>query len=123
MAIAEPKGVAHKVEALTVQLLEMNNELNLIKQENLQLTQKIIQLVNRVEELSELNAELSANIACIDPSSSTDELLAIDSRALRDYMRSIQPDLDLTIELEDNETGDPFEIKLPITANFFWPSV
>ena len=77
MAIAEPKGVAHKVEALAAQLLEMNNELTLIKQENIQLSKAINQLINRVEALSDVNTELSEKIACIDSSSSTDELLAI----------------------------------------------
>ena len=51
------------------------------------------------------------------------ELLAIDSRALRDNMRKMGPDVDLTVEIIDQETGEPFEITLPITANFFWPSV
>ena len=51
------------------------------------------------------------------------ELLAIDSRALRDNMRKMGPDVDLTVEIVDQETGEPFEITLPITANFFWPSV
>jgi len=51
------------------------------------------------------------------------ELLAIDSRALRDNMKLSNPDIDLTIELFDNESGEPFEASLPINANFFWPSV
>tara|TARA_R100000315_G_C5219244_1_gene131520 strand:- start:135 stop:1019 length:885 start_codon:yes stop_codon:yes gene_type:complete len=51
------------------------------------------------------------------------ELLAIDSRALRDYMRKISPDVDLSVEIIDNETGEPFTVNLPITVNFFWPSV
>ena len=51
------------------------------------------------------------------------ELLAIDSRALRDNMRKMGPDVDHTVEIIDQETGEPFEITLPITANFFWPSV
>ena len=51
------------------------------------------------------------------------ELLAIDSRALREYMKSVSPDVDLNIEIIDRETGEPFEITLPITTNFFWPSV
>ena len=51
------------------------------------------------------------------------ELLAIDSRAIRDYMRKVSPDLDLKTEIVDQETGDPFDITLPITTDFFWPSV
>jgi len=49
------------------------------------------------------------------------ELLALDSRALRKYMRSIQPDIDTTLVLEDNNTGEDFEIDLPIGTDFFWP--
>jgi len=52
-----------------------------------------------------------------------EELLAIDSKALRDYMTKISPDVDLTINLTDNETGEPFTANLPININFFWPSV
>ena len=49
------------------------------------------------------------------------ELLALDSRALRKYMRSIQPDIDLTLVLEDPTTGEDFEVELPIGTDFFWP--
>ena len=49
------------------------------------------------------------------------ELLALDSRALRKYMRSLQPDIDTTLVLEDNSTGEDFEIDLPIGTDFFWP--
>ena len=51
------------------------------------------------------------------------ELLAIDSRALRDYMNKVSPDIDLTVNLVDKESGEPFETTLPIGVNFFWPSV
>ena len=43
-------------------------------------------------------------------------LLARDSRALREYIKEIQPDIDLNVTLEDGS-----EISLPITMNFFWP--
>jgi len=49
------------------------------------------------------------------------ELLALDSRALRTYMKDIQPDIDTTLVLEDNTSGDDFEIELPIGTDFFWP--
>ena len=49
------------------------------------------------------------------------ELLAIDSRALRTYVKQVSPDIDLNIEIVDQETGDPFELSLPIDVNFFWP--
>ena len=46
--------------------------------------------------------------------------LAKDSRALREYIREIQPDVDLTTTIiKDN--GDSEDITLPININFFWP--
>jgi hypothetical protein len=49
------------------------------------------------------------------------ELLAIDSRALRKFVNSITPDVDLTIEAVSEETGEPFRSKFPIGVDFFWP--
>ena len=49
------------------------------------------------------------------------ELLAIDSRALRTYVKQVSPDIDLKIEIVDQETGEPFELDLPIDVSFFWP--
>lgn len=50
-----------------------------------------------------------------------EELYAIDSRALREYMKTVQPDVDMDIEFIDEETGEPFTLSLPIGVNFFWP--
>ena len=44
-------------------------------------------------------------------------LLARDSRALREYINKIQPDVDLTFFPEGNESG----VSIPIGVNFFWP--
>ena len=49
------------------------------------------------------------------------ELLAIDSRALRKFMNSVTPDIDLTIEAVDGETDDNFRTQLNIGLDFFWP--
>lgn len=43
-------------------------------------------------------------------------LLARDSRALREYVRDIQPDVDLKYTLPSGQTID-----LPINLSFFWP--
>jgi hypothetical protein len=43
-------------------------------------------------------------------------LLARDSRALRKYIKEIQPDVNLTFLDDSNE-----EIAIPINLNFFWP--
>lgn len=43
-------------------------------------------------------------------------LLARDSRALREYIRKIQPDVDLTVVLDSGES-----LEMPINLSFFWP--
>ena len=48
------------------------------------------------------------------------QLLARDSRALRQYISKIQPDIDLSYEYEDNR-GNIEKIPVPIGINFFWP--
>ena len=45
-------------------------------------------------------------------------LLARDSRALRNHVREIGPDVDLSYI-----TDDGTEISIPITVNFFWPDL
>ena len=48
------------------------------------------------------------------------ELLARDSRALRNYISGVQPDVDLIYKYED-KNGDFVTIPVPIGLNFFWP--
>ena len=43
-------------------------------------------------------------------------LLARDSKALRDYVKAIQPDVDLNVTLESGS-----EVRVPIGLRFFWP--
>ena len=45
-------------------------------------------------------------------------LLARDSRALRQYVTDIQPDVDLTFKLNSGQ-----EVAIPIGLNFFWPDL
>ena len=47
-------------------------------------------------------------------------MLARDSRDLRQYMRSIQPNIDLVFEHTDEE-GTQESVDIPINVNFFWP--
>lgn len=46
------------------------------------------------------------------------QLLARDSRALREHIRVSQPDVDLNAVLDSGE-----EVKVPIGLNFFWPDL
>ena len=51
------------------------------------------------------------------------QLLARDARALREYVKEIQPDVDLTYDLE-TEAGDvKGGVKIPIGVTFFWPDL
>jgi hypothetical protein len=47
-------------------------------------------------------------------------LLARDSRALRQYIQQVQPDLDLKFYPEDGPEGG---VQIPIGLNFFWPDI
>ncbi len=48
------------------------------------------------------------------------QLLARDSRALRNYIVEIQPDVDLYFDYED-KNGDFIKVPIPVNLNFFWP--
>ena len=49
------------------------------------------------------------------------DLLAIDSRAIRTFVKQITPDINLSIEIPDGESGDTFRSNLNIGLDFFWP--
>ena len=49
-------------------------------------------------------------------------MLARDSRALRNHIKEIQPDVDLKHEYTDG-TGNQKTFDIPIGINFFWPDV
>ena len=49
----------------------------------------------------------------------TQNLLARDSVALRNYIRDISPDIDLTSEVEIG--GEAVNVSIPLTVEFFWP--
>ncbi len=49
------------------------------------------------------------------------ELFAADSRSLRQHIKSISPDLDLTYTFISDATGEVKEMDIPIGVSFFWP--
>lgn len=49
------------------------------------------------------------------------ELFALDSRALRDYMKSVSPDIDLSFEFTSDITGESILMDIPLGTSFFWP--
>jgi len=49
------------------------------------------------------------------------ELLAIDSRAIRNYIAKVTPEVDLSINIPDQEAGETFRSPINIGLDFFWP--
>ncbi len=100
------------------------------------LTHKDEQNINReLEGLKKINKDASPElstrlkyiITSVEGSRETKDirefvdnyLLAQDSRALREYIREVQPDVDLTFFPD----GDSNRISIPIGVNFFWPDI
>ena len=100
------------------------------------LTHKDEQNVNReLEGLKKINKDASPElstrlkyiITSVEGSRETKDirefvdnyLLAQDSRALREYIREIQPDVDLTFFPD----GSSNRINIPVGVSFFWPDI
>ena len=76
---------------------------------------------------SEITTRLRNTIIEIDGDSSKDtinsfsqNMLARDSVALRNYITDISPDIELTQEVELG--GETVSVSIPLTVEFFWPS-
>ena len=50
------------------------------------------------------------------------KFLARDTRAFRDYISSISPDVNMEFEYENSETGEMEARPIPMGVGFFWPS-
>jgi len=78
----------------------------------------------------ELTTRLKNMILSVDGDSETatinsfvdNELFAIDSQSLRNYINEVVPDMDLNYEFVSEETGERREMLLPMDVTFFWPS-
>jgi len=49
-------------------------------------------------------------------------LLARDSRSLRNYVKDLSPDLDLTYQFTSDITGEKEALDIPLGAGFFYPT-
>jgi len=75
----------------------------------------------------ELSTRLKYIITSVNGDSNTktirdfvdNQLLAMDSRALREYIKQVQPDVDLTFFPDGSEKA----VNIPIGLNFFWPDL
>ena len=90
---------------------------------------KELKALQKTGKGGEVTTRLASIITSVDGISDTstirnfvnNELFAIDSKALRDYIQSITPDVDTSIDFECKLCGHTEDIKLPIDVNFFWP--
>ena len=48
---------------------------------------------------------------------------AIDSRKFREYVNEIQPGIDMSIDIIDEDTGEPFRANIAIGLDFFWTNI
>lgn len=49
------------------------------------------------------------------------QLMVADSKALRAFIRKSTPDIDLSLEVYDEDSNEPFRTTLPLNSSFFWP--
>ena len=107
--------------AITFKLLTHGDETNIEneikglkkinKQSSADLSTRVKHLITSVNG----NYEKSAVREFVDT-----QLLARDSRELRNYIVQLQPDIELTFDYED-KNGDFIKIPVPVNLNFFWP--
>jgi len=139
-------GDSHDIDLSTLenkefdetQLTEGNKFFYTLPHSNIDVTFKILdghdetKIEKEIQGLKKLNKnaspELSTRLKYIITSVNGDNesktvrnfvengLLARDSRALRNHLKEVQPDVDLTYTTDSNE-----EITIPIGLSFFWP--
>ena len=108
----------HSKNHITFKLLTHKDE------KNIQRELDGLKKINK-ENSPELTTRLKYMITSVEGKTETKDirefvdnyLLAKDSRKLREYVREIQPDVDLTFFPDSAET----RVTIPIGVNFFWP--
>jgi hypothetical protein len=81
-------------------------------QRDMQLTTRLCQMILAVDG----NSDPNFIRLFVD-----NDLLAPDSRALREYINKVSPDVDMSIEMVDETTGEPFLGTVTAGLDFFWP--
>jgi len=90
------------------------------------LIEKDLEQSKKVGYNSEITTRLRYTITEVDGDSKPEtivafsqNMLARDSVALRNYIQDISPDIDLTSEIEIG--GEAVSVSIPLTVEFFWP--
>ena len=107
---------------ITFKLLTQRDE------NNIQLELKNLRKMKREAELT---TRLKHTIVSVDEDTDTSairefvdtELLAVDSRALRNYIKDMSPDVDLTFNFEGEDGTVVNDVQIPIGVSFFWPDL
>jgi len=76
----------------------------------------------------ELTTRLKQQIIAVDDNTDSkaindfvdNQFLSQDSRAFREHIKEISPDIDFEIEIF-SEIGEPHKVSLPVGVRFFWP--
>ena len=95
---------------------------------NIQLELKNLRKMKREAELT---TRLKHTIISVDGDTDTSairefidtELLAADSRALRNYIKDMSPDVDLSFNFEGEDGTVVNDVQIPIGVGFFWPDL
>ena len=95
---------------------------------NIQLELKNLRKMKREAELT---TRLKHTIISVDGETDNteirefveNELLARDSRSLRNYIKEISPDVDLTFNFEGEDGTVVNDVQIPIGVGFFWPDL
>lgn len=95
---------------------------------NIQLELKNLRKMKREAELT---TRLKHTIVSVDGDTDAStirefidsELLAVDSRALRNYIKDISPDVDLSFNFEGEDGTVVNDVQIPIGVGFFWPDL
>lgn len=85
--------------------------------------------LKKIGEQAALTTRLKQMILSVDGNNTpgyinqfiSERFLASDSRDFRKYINEIQPNMDMSVELIDEETGNSFRTPVTIGLNFFWP--
>lgn len=86
-------------------------------------------LKKSTKEVGELTTRLKHIILSVDGdydiatvrSFIDNQLLARDSRALREYMKKVSPDVNMSFDYEDENGEMQRGVNVPLNVNFFWP--
>ena len=91
---------------------------------------KAMQRLNKDGASSELTTRYRYMILSVDGKNDTQTInnfvnnrfLTRDTKAFREYVKSISPDVNMEFEYEDPQTGEKEVRPIPMGVNFFWPA-